>query len=59
MCEQMERAVQSLIQRHGEQNEAVTSARTLQASVAALKPQLLEYYLECRIEEAARATEAL
>ena len=42
MCEQMERAVRLLIQRHDGQSEAATSARTLQASVAALKPQLLE-----------------
>ena len=59
MCEQIERAVQSLIERYGENSEAARSAKTLGATAAALKPQLLEYYLECRIGEAARAVEAI
>lgn len=53
MCEEIERAVQSLIAQHGEQSEALDSARALEAMVAAMKRQLLQHYLECRIGEAA------
>ena len=56
LCERVERAVEALIQRHGERNETVASARSLQASVAALKRELLQHYLEYRIQDAARMT---
>ena len=53
MCEEIERAVRSLIAQHGKQSEALESARALEATVVALKRQLLQHYLECRIGEAA------
>jgi hypothetical protein len=59
MCEQIERAVQSLIEPHDELSDTVASGRALEAAVLALKRQLLQYYLECRIGEAARAVEAI
>ena len=53
MCEEIERAVKSLIELHGDQSEALDSARKLEATATALKRQLLQHYLECRIGEAA------
>jgi hypothetical protein len=53
MCEEIERAVKSLIALHGAESEALDSARELEATAAALKRQLLQHYLECRIGEAA------
>ena len=37
-------------------NETVAPAKALAASVTALKRELLQHYLECRIAEAERAT---
>jgi hypothetical protein len=54
--EQIERTVESLVARHGEMNETVAPAKALAASVTALKRELLQHYLECRIAEAERAT---
>ena len=56
--EQIERAVQELVERHGDHSEAVASARGLRDSVAKLRQDLLQNYLECRIIEAARANGA-
>ncbi len=56
--EKIERAVQELVDRHGDQSEAVATARGLCDSIAKLKRQLLQNYLECRITEAARAENA-
>jgi hypothetical protein len=53
MCEEIERAVKSLIALQGEHSEALDSARAIEATAAALKRQLLQHYLECRIGEAA------
>jgi len=53
--EQIERTVESLVARHGETNETVAPAKALAASVTALKRELLQHYLECRIAEAERA----
>jgi hypothetical protein len=53
MCEEIERAVKSLIALQGEQSEALDSARAIEATAAELKRQLLQHYLECRIGEAA------
>jgi hypothetical protein len=53
LCEEMERAVQSLIDYHAERSESVENLRVLEATVAGLKRQLLQHYLECRIGEAA------
>jgi hypothetical protein len=53
MCEEIERAVRSLIALHGAQSEALDSARAIEATAADLKRQLLQHYLECRIGEAA------
>jgi hypothetical protein len=53
MCDEIERAVKSLIRLHGEQSEVLDSARSLEATASALKRQLLQHYLECRIGEAA------
>jgi hypothetical protein len=57
LCQQIEAAVESLVEYHGEQAEAAASARDLQASVCELKSRVLQHYLECCIEEAARAEE--
>ena len=54
LCERIERAVEALVERHGDRSETVNSARGLQASVAALKRELLQHYLEYRIADAAR-----
>ena len=59
MCEEIERAVKSLIALQGEQSEALESARAIQATAAELKRQLLQHYLECRIGEAAPQGAAL
>jgi hypothetical protein len=53
LCEEMERAVQSLIDYHAERCESAESLRVLEATVAGLKRQLLQHYLECCIGEAA------
>jgi hypothetical protein len=53
LCERIERAVEALVERHGDRSETVNSARALQASVAALKRELLQHYLEYRIAAAA------
>lgn len=54
LCERMEQGVESLIERHGTRSETVSSALALHASVAALKRELLQHYLEFRIADAAR-----
>jgi hypothetical protein len=54
LCEQIERAVKALIERYGARSETVASAQALQASVVALKRELLQHYLEYRIADAAR-----
>ena len=54
--QQIERSVESLVAQHGEMNETVAPAKALAASVTALKRELLQHYLECRIAEAERAT---
>jgi len=53
MCEELERAIKSLIELQGEQSESLESARELEATACSLKRQLLQHYLECRIGEAA------
>lgn len=58
LCERIERAVRALVERHGDRSETVNSARALQASIAALKRELLQHYLEYRIADAARFTAA-
>ena len=59
LCEQVEHSIQTLVRSQGEQSDAVHSAKALEASLTALKRQLLQYYLECRIGEAARATQVI
>ena len=59
LCEEIERAIKSLIALQGEQSEALDSGRALEATVVALKRQLLQHYLECRIGEAALQAAAL
>ena len=59
MCEEIERAVKSLIALHGEHSEALDSARALEATAGSMKRQLLQHYLECRIGEAAQGAAAL
>jgi hypothetical protein len=59
LCEQIEQSIQSLIRSQGEQSDAVNSARALESTLNALKRQLLQYYLECRIGDAARVTQAI
>jgi hypothetical protein len=59
LCEQVEHSIQSLVRSQGEQSDAVNSARALETALSALKRQLLQYYLECRIGEAARGTQAV
>jgi len=54
LCERVEHAVDALIERHGARSETVAAAQALQASVVALKRELLQHYLECRIADAAR-----
>lgn len=54
LCERIEQAVDVLIERHGARSETVVSAKALQGSVAALKRELLQHYLEYRIADAAR-----
>jgi hypothetical protein len=44
------------VARHGETNETVAPAKALAASVTALKRELLQNYLECRIAEAERSS---
>jgi hypothetical protein len=54
LCEDMEHAVQSLIDYHRQRSEPLDSGRSLEAAVVGLKRQLLQHYLECRIGEAAQ-----
>jgi len=54
LCERIEQAVEALIERHGTRNDTVISAQALEASVTALKRELLQHYLEYRIAVAAR-----
>ena len=54
LCERIEQAVEALIERHGTRNDTVISAQALEASVTALKQELLQHYLEYRIADAAR-----
>jgi hypothetical protein len=56
--EKIEQAVQELVERHGDRSETVAAARGLQDSVAKLRRDLLQNYLECRIVEAAQAETA-
>lgn len=58
LCERIEHAVDALIEQHGSRSETVDSAQALQRSVLALKRQLLQHYLECRIEGAALASQS-
>lgn len=57
LCEEMERAVRSLVDYHAEQSGNVDSLRVLEDTVAGLKSQLLQHYLECRIGEASLEAE--
>jgi len=57
LCEEMERAVQSLIDYHAERSESVESLRFLEGTVNGIKRQLLQHYLECRIGEGALETQ--
>ena len=59
MCDEIDRAVKSLVALQGEQSEALESARAIEATTAELKRQLLQHYLECRIGEAAMPAGAL
>jgi hypothetical protein len=54
LCERIERAVEALVARHGDRSETVNSAKALLASIAALKRELLQQYLEYRIADAVR-----
>jgi hypothetical protein len=54
LWDRIERAMDALVQRHGDQSETVGTARALQVSVTALRRELLHQYLEYRIAEAAR-----
>jgi hypothetical protein len=54
LCDRIERAMEALVQRDGDQSETVGTARALQVSVTALRRELLHQYLEYRIAEAAR-----
>lgn len=56
--EKIDRAVKELVERHGDRSETVAAARGLRDSVAKLRRDLLQNYLECRIIEAARAQAA-
>jgi len=58
LCERIDQAVGALMQRYGARNETVASAKALQASVMALKRELLQHYLEYRIADAARTPAA-
>lgn len=58
LCDQIDKAVRSLVESHGDRSATVASAKALETSVRALKRELLEHYLESRIMEAARAMEA-
>jgi hypothetical protein len=53
--EQIERAVRELAALHGDRSETVATARALRDSVAKLKRELFQDYLECRILDASRA----
>lgn len=59
LCDEMERAVKRLIALHGENSDALESARALEATAASMRQQLLQHYLECRIGEAAVRGSAL
>ena len=59
LCEELDRAVKSLVALQGEQSEALESARAIEATAAELKRQLLQHYLECRIGETALQTAVL
>jgi hypothetical protein len=56
--EKIDCAVKELVERHGDRSETVAAARGLRDSVAKLRRDLLQNYLECRIIEAARAQAA-
>jgi hypothetical protein len=45
---QIARAVRELAERHGDGSKPATNARALQNSVARLRRELLQSYLECR-----------
>lgn len=54
LCGRIERATDAVVQRHGDRNGVVKSTRALHFSVATLKRQLLQYFLEYCIAGAAR-----
>jgi len=57
LCQQVERAVDSLVEYHRQEAEPFASARALRAAVSELRGRVLQHYLECCIEEAARVEE--
>ena len=59
LCSQVSEALQSMIDRHDGEPEAVASARALQFALCGLKRELLRHYLDCRILEAAQVTHAM
>jgi len=53
-CERIERAVEALVQCHGDRSQTVDAARALQVSVTVLKRELQQRYLEYLAADAAR-----
>ena len=54
LCERVEHDADVLLEYHGSRSEAVASVKALQVSVAALRRELLQLYLEHRIADAAQ-----
>jgi hypothetical protein len=59
LCERIEQAVEALVARYGDRSETVKSAKAFMASIAALKRELLQHYLEYRIADAVRMAGAV
>jgi hypothetical protein len=59
LCSQVSESLQTMIDRHGNEGEPVTSARALRTALCDLKRELVRHFLDCRIMEAVHPTQAM
>jgi hypothetical protein len=59
LCTQVSEALQTMIDRHGDEGEPVTSARALRTALCDLKSELVRHFFHYRIMEAVHPTHAM
>jgi hypothetical protein len=59
LCTQVSEALQTMIDRHGDEGEPVTAARALRTALCDLKRELVRHFLDYRIMEAVHPTHAM